>query len=112
VPLRWDPGVLRSANGDQPARMHCVPSGPLSAAENVVCACFGVGLEAIQDALASGKARSVFDIGRVLRAGSNCGSCVPEIRKLIRHECRTTQAAGSAAAPIGKKLPAAPRASR
>jgi assimilatory nitrate reductase catalytic subunit len=52
-------------------------TGPL------LCACFGVGVTAIRDALASGRARSVEEIGKLLRAGTNCGSCVPEMRKLI-----------------------------
>jgi len=49
----------------------------------VICACFGVGLVAIRDAVAAGKAVSVADIGRTLRAGTNCGSCVPELRGII-----------------------------
>ncbi|KRE05936.1 nitrate reductase [Bosea sp. Root381] len=48
----------------------------------VVCACFGVGLNAIRAAFASGQAVSTDDIGRQLRAGTNCGSCLPEIRRI------------------------------
>jgi len=62
----------RSADG--------LPShGPL------VCACFAVGLEAIRAAAASG-AGSVDEIGRRLKAGTNCGSCRPEIRKILADE--------------------------
>jgi assimilatory nitrate reductase catalytic subunit len=49
----------------------------------VICACFGVGLAAIREAVAGGVAVSVADIGRTLRAGTNCGSCVPELRGII-----------------------------
>jgi assimilatory nitrate reductase catalytic subunit len=49
----------------------------------VICACFGVGLTAIREAIASGVAVSVDDIGLTLRAGTNCGSCVPELRGII-----------------------------
>jgi len=49
----------------------------------VVCACFGVGLTAIRAALASGAAGSVAEIGAALRAGTNCGSCIPELKKLV-----------------------------
>ncbi len=49
----------------------------------VVCACFGVGLTAIRDKIASGEAASVEDIGKLLRAGTNCGSCVPELKRLL-----------------------------
>ncbi len=46
-----------------------------------VCACFGVGLNAIRAAFAGGAA-TPDDIGRQLRAGTNCGSCLPEIRRI------------------------------
>jgi assimilatory nitrate reductase catalytic subunit len=49
----------------------------------VICACFGVGLAAIQTLIASGAAISVEAVGRHLKAGTNCGSCQPEIKKLI-----------------------------
>jgi assimilatory nitrate reductase catalytic subunit len=49
----------------------------------VICACFGVGLTAIQTLIASGAAVSVEAVGRHLKAGTNCGSCQPEIKKLI-----------------------------
>jgi assimilatory nitrate reductase catalytic subunit len=52
-------------------------AGPL------ICACFGVRLAAICDAVATGSAASVADIGRTLRAGTNCGSCLPELRDLV-----------------------------
>ena len=47
-----------------------------------VCACFGVGLNVIRAAFASGGALTPEDIGRQLKAGTNCGSCLPEIRRL------------------------------
>jgi assimilatory nitrate reductase catalytic subunit len=49
----------------------------------MVCACFGVGENTIKDAVADGKAKTIDDIGNLLKAGSNCGSCVPEIKKLL-----------------------------
>ncbi|MDB5649848.1 MAG: assimilatory nitrate reductase alpha subunit apoprotein [Hyphomicrobiales bacterium] len=48
-----------------------------------VCACFGVGLATIRDLVASGVATSAEAIGACLKAGTNCGSCVPELRKII-----------------------------
>jgi len=48
----------------------------------VICACFGVGAKAIEAAIAGGCA-SLAAIGEKLRAGTNCGSCVPEIKRLI-----------------------------
>jgi assimilatory nitrate reductase catalytic subunit len=49
----------------------------------IVCACFGVGRTTICDAVASGQARSTAEIGAQLRAGTNCGSCIPELKRLI-----------------------------
>src|SRR5882757_8220883 len=58
----------------------------------IVCACYSVGLEAIRRAVAEGGAANVADIGRTLRAGTNCGSCVPELQGIIK---RTASAVGS-----------------
>ncbi len=48
----------------------------------VVCACFGVGRGTICDAIAAG-ANSTAAIGAQLKAGTNCGSCIPELKRLI-----------------------------
>ena len=58
----------------------------------IVCACYSVGLEAIRRAVAEEGAANVADIGRTLRAGTNCGSCVPELQGIIK---RTASAVGS-----------------
>jgi assimilatory nitrate reductase catalytic subunit len=52
----------------------------------VVCACFGVGLNVIRGAIAGGTAVTIDEIGRALRAGTNCGSCLPELKRIISHE--------------------------
>ena len=54
----------------------------LANAGPIVCACFGVGRGTICDAIAAG-ARSAADIGAKLKAGTNCGSCIPELKRLI-----------------------------
>jgi assimilatory nitrate reductase catalytic subunit len=51
-------------------------TGPL------VCCCFAVGLADIENAVASG-ATSVEKVGKLLLAGTNCGSCLPELRKIV-----------------------------
>ncbi len=48
----------------------------------IVCACFGIGAKTIDRAIAQG-ARSVAEIGAKLRAGTNCGSCIPELKRAI-----------------------------
>jgi assimilatory nitrate reductase catalytic subunit len=54
----------------------------LSNSGPVVCACFGVGRTTICDTIAAG-ARTAADIGAKLKAGTNCGSCIPELKRLI-----------------------------
>ncbi|RMC31325.1 nitrate reductase [Paracoccus alkanivorans] len=48
-----------------------------------VCACFGVGVNRIARAIAEQGLVTVEQVGAALQAGSNCGSCRPEIRALI-----------------------------
>jgi len=54
-----------------------------AAASRTVCACFSVSEAAITSAIAEQGCRSPAEIGKVLKAGTNCGSCIPEIKKLL-----------------------------
>jgi assimilatory nitrate reductase catalytic subunit len=54
----------------------------LASAGPIVCACFGVGRNTICDSIAAG-AGSASEIGARLKAGTNCGSCIPELKRLI-----------------------------
>jgi assimilatory nitrate reductase catalytic subunit len=54
-----------------------------AAASRTVCACFSVSEAAITSAIAEQGCRSPADIGKALKAGTNCGSCIPEIKKLL-----------------------------
>ncbi|TAI64113.1 nitrate reductase [Bradyrhizobium sp. Leo170] len=54
----------------------------LANAGPIVCACFGVGRATICDAIAAG-ASSPAEIGAKLKAGTNCGSCIPELKRLM-----------------------------
>lgn len=48
----------------------------------IVCACFSVGEKTIAGAVKAG-CQSPADVGAKLKAGTNCGSCVPEIKDII-----------------------------
>ncbi|MCE9650484.1 MAG: molybdopterin-dependent oxidoreductase [Parvibaculum sp.] len=48
-----------------------------------VCACFSVGVNQIVAAVAKDGCRDVDAIGRLLKAGTNCGSCRSEIKGLV-----------------------------
>ncbi|OBY26966.1 nitrate reductase [Leisingera sp. JC1] len=52
----------------------------------VVCACFSVGANTIVHAIQTGGLMSVEEVGAALQAGTNCGSCRPDIAGLLaRH---------------------------
>lgn len=48
----------------------------------IICSCFSIGLNEIADA-ARGGCATVAAIGETLKAGTNCGSCRPDIRRII-----------------------------
>jgi assimilatory nitrate reductase catalytic subunit len=54
----------------------------LASAGPIICACFGVGRTTIAAAIAAG-AGTAAEIGVQLKAGTNCGSCIPELKRLI-----------------------------
>ena len=70
-----------------PARSRLLAGRPYDAAACEgprVCACFGVTRDAIRHAAVTHRLRSVSEIGVALRAGTNCGSCIPEIEEILR----------------------------
>jgi assimilatory nitrate reductase catalytic subunit len=69
-------------------------SAAANTAGPTICACFGVGLQTLHGAIASRRLTSVAEIGAALRAGTNCGSCIPELKAILN----STRVA--AAAPI------------
>jgi assimilatory nitrate reductase catalytic subunit len=69
----------------------------LASTEPIVCACFGIGRTAILAAIAAG-AGTAAEIGLQLKAGTNCGSCIPELKRLV------AQAGAAAPADEQQKL--------
>jgi len=57
-----------------------------------VCACHGVGRETVRAAIRDGRAGTVAEIGRVLGAGTGCGSCTAELEDIIDGEGGTDDA--------------------
>jgi assimilatory nitrate reductase catalytic subunit len=68
------------------------PKGALETGP-VVCSCFAVGRSTLLRAIRGDKLVSVEQIGRALNAGTNCGSCIPELKGLL------AESTASAAAP-------------
>ncbi|CAA7611593.1 Nitrate reductase [Candidatus Terasakiella magnetica] len=59
------------------------PPGGDRGRDKIVCACFQVGLEAIRSTIAEHRLSTAAEVGAMLKAGTNCGSCVPEIRAIL-----------------------------
>lgn len=57
------------------------PPGARVDCGKIICSCFQVGEKTLQAAIAEGK--TLEQIQQQLKAGSNCGSCVPEIKLLL-----------------------------
>ena len=86
VSRSWLSGLFAEQELSPSARMSLLTGQPLDAAQDVgpiVCSCFGVGQHQISAEIQKGAA-SVDDVGRRLKAGTNCGACKPEIGKLLR----------------------------
>jgi assimilatory nitrate reductase catalytic subunit len=64
----------------------------LASSGPIVCACFGVGRTTICDAILGG-ANSAAEIGAQLKAGTNCGSCIPELKRLVAQTSVSSAAA-------------------
>jgi assimilatory nitrate reductase catalytic subunit len=59
------------------------PKGSSANTGRTVCACFSIGEKTIMNAIREEELDSVEAVGACLKAGTGCGSCVPEIRRLI-----------------------------
>lgn len=60
-----------------------------AANSRVICSCFRVTEQQISAAIDKG-ARSAEDLGRALRCGTNCGSCIPELKQLLARQSRAS----------------------
>lgn len=51
---------------------------------DIICSCHGVGKNTIVNAIQTQGLSSVKEIGAALKAGTNCGSCIPELKQLLK----------------------------
>jgi assimilatory nitrate reductase catalytic subunit len=83
----WLTALLSKRRIDDNDRRALLAGRPLLAANAeagpVVCSCFRVGRSAIANAIRCHGLKTVSEVGEHTRAGTNCGSCVPEIGTLI-----------------------------
>jgi assimilatory nitrate reductase catalytic subunit len=59
------------------------PADPRADTGPLVCSCFGVGRTTLCNAIKELELATPQQIGQKLRAGTNCGSCIPEIKALL-----------------------------
>jgi len=75
-----------------PDQRECLLAGRSVDTEEIgalVCSCFQVGDRQIVNAIRGGQ-KTVEALGKILKCGTNCGSCVPEIRELLQDELLET----------------------
>ncbi len=82
----WLAGLYSGQAMTEAERVAVLAGRPADASADTgpqVCACFGVGRRTIRRAIENNRLDSVGAVGEVLQAGTNCGSCKPEIAELL-----------------------------
>ncbi|MFV2060455.1 MAG: molybdopterin-dependent oxidoreductase, partial [Gammaproteobacteria bacterium] len=52
-------------------------------AGKIICACFNVGINTIVSVIEKQSLISTDEVGEILKAGTNCGSCIPELSQIL-----------------------------
>ena len=82
----WLASLFTEKELQEQDRRNILSGKPASGQHDVgrtVCACFGVGRNVLIDKIRQHGLATAEAVGDMLRAGTNCGSCVPEIKALI-----------------------------
>jgi assimilatory nitrate reductase catalytic subunit len=85
-PREWLAGLFEKDALSDSERKALLLGEPLDPGQDIgaiVCSCYGIGRKQIAAAIGEGAA-SVAAIGERLKAGTNCGSCKPELGKMLR----------------------------
>ncbi len=86
-PRAWLSSLFTKASidaADRTGLLTGVPSDASADVGAVVCSCFGVGRNTIEAAIAKFGLGTAREIGQKLRAGTNCGSCLPELKAMLK----------------------------
>ena len=87
LPARaWLAGLFakdKLTEADRMALLAGQPADPAADTGAQICSCFGVGRNTIVDAIEKQGLKTPQAVGEALGAGTNCGSCVPEIKALL-----------------------------
>ena len=73
------------------------PPGAREDAGPLVCSCFAVGRNTLRRAIAQHTLTDTRQVGARCRAGTNCGSCLPEIRALLAERAQAQQSVADTA---------------
>ena len=90
-PRDWLGSLFEKEVLDEDERMSLLTGRPGRGrpdAGRIVCACFGVGENTLVEAIRTQGLNTVEAIGEALKAGTNCGSCIPELRALLETHLR------------------------
>ncbi|WP_333688131.1 nitrate reductase [Methylococcus capsulatus] len=85
-PRDWLVSLFGQDALSETARAGLLAGRPLSADDDrgrIVCACFAVGENTLRRTIASETLTTAEQVGTSLKAGTNCGSCLPEIHALL-----------------------------
>jgi len=94
----WLAGLFGDDKLDDAVRLAILagrPAKPGMESGPIVCSCFSVGRSTLLRAIRTQDLVSADAIGKALRAGTNCGSCVPELNALLAEAAGTVAAAAS-----------------
>jgi assimilatory nitrate reductase catalytic subunit len=87
LPARaWLATLFEKGRLDDEDRASLLLGQPIGKGEDTgptVCSCFGVGRNTICNAIRDKGLKTAAEITSCVKAGGNCGSCVPELKKLI-----------------------------
>lgn len=74
------------SQSDRQALLAGKPPGQLEETGAIICSCHGVGEKQIEASVRAVGCASAETVGESTSAGTNCGSCIPEINAIIRRE--------------------------
>jgi assimilatory nitrate reductase catalytic subunit len=89
----WLAGLFERGRLEAPDRIGLLagrPAGTREDAGPLVCSCWAVGRNTLRRAIAQHGLSDPKQVGARFRAGTGCGSCVPEIKVLIAEHARKT----------------------
>lgn len=85
-PRDWLVALFDRRRLEDAERSHLLRGTPPAGQQDagaIVCACFSVGINTLARAICDQGLDTPDALGKALNAGTNCGSCVPELRRLI-----------------------------